>query len=90
MTFPFSDTLRLLTLTQVVASKKGQVKEKKKKKNLREAGPSVRSFQKKEKDKTGIINDPLGLPTVPAGNDFRLILKFWDGRTDNLCENSDH
>ena len=28
--------------------------------------------------KTGIINDPLGQPTVPAGSDCRLILKFWD------------
>ena len=27
-------------------------------------------------------NDPLGQPTVPAGSDCRLILKFWDGRTD--------
>ena len=26
-------------------------------------------------------NDPLGQPTVPAGSDFRLILKFWDVRT---------
>ena len=39
--------------------------------------------------KTGVINDPLGQPTVPAGSDCRLILKFWevrirtDGRT--LC-----
>ena len=24
------------------------------------------------------------------GSDCRLILKFWDGRTDSLCENSDH
>ena len=37
--------------------------------------------------KTGVINDPLGQPTVPAGSDCRLILKFWDGRTDGqtLC-----
>ena len=37
--------------------------------------------------KTGVINDPLGQPTVPVGNDFRLILKKLrrtDGRTDNL------
>ena len=34
--------------------------------------------------KTGVINDPLGQPTVPAGSDCRLILKFWDGRTDTL------
>ena len=39
-------------------------------------------------NKTGVINDPLGQFTVPAGSDCRLILKFWDGRT--LCENSDH
>ena len=48
---------------------------------------------------TGVINDPLGQPTVWAGNDFRLILKSWDlklkrtgkdGRTDYLFENSDH
>ena len=31
--------------------------------------------------KTGVINDPLGQPTVPADSDSRLILKFWDGRT---------
>ena len=53
-------------------------------------------------NKTGVINDPLGQPTVPAVSDFRLILKFWDGLmdgrtdgrtyglTDTLCENSDH
>ena len=35
-------------------------------------------------NKTGVINDPLGQPTVLAGSDCRLILKFWDGRT--LCE----
>ena len=29
-------------------------------------------------------------PTVPAGSDGRLILKFWDVRTDTLCEYSDH
>ena len=39
--------------------------------------------------KTGVINDPLGQGTVPAGSDFRLIFKFWDGRTD-MCKNSDH
>ena len=33
-------------------------------------------------NKTGVINDPLGQPTVPARSDCRLILKFWDGRTD--------
>ena len=40
-------------------------------------------------DKTGVINDPLGQPTVPAGSDSRLILKFWDGRTEGrtLCVN---
>ena len=31
---------------------------------------------------SGVINDPLGQPTIPSGNDFHLILKFWDGRTD--------
>ena len=25
-----------------------------------------------------------------AGSDCRLVLKFWDGRTDTLCENNDH
>ena len=40
--------------------------------------------------KTGVINDPLGQPTVPACSDCRLILKFWDGRTDTLSENSDY
>ena len=38
-------------------------------------------------NKTGVINDPLGQPS-------RWILKFCagrtDGRTDNMCENSDH
>ena len=43
-----------------------------------------------KKNKTGVINDPLGQPKVPAGSNCRLILKFWDGRTDTLCENSDH
>ena len=32
---------------------------------------------------TGVINDLLGQPSVQAGSDCRLILKFWDGRT--LC-----
>ena len=49
-----------------------------------------RAFQKIYLDKTGVINDPLGQHTVPAGSDSRLILKFWDGRTDNMCKNSDH
>ena len=42
---------------------------------------------KRNKYKTGVINDPLGQPTVPAGRDCRLILKFRDGRTDwrTLC-----
>ena len=35
------------------------------------------------KHKPGVINDLLGQPTIPAGSDCRLILKFWDGRT--LC-----
>ena len=30
----------------------------------------------------GVINDPLGQPTDPAGGDCRFILKFWDGRMD--------
>ena len=30
-----------------------------------------------------VINDPFGQRTVPAGSDLRLILKSWDGRTDN-------
>ena len=40
-------------------------------------------------DKTGAINDPLGQLTVLADSDGRLILKFWDGRTDGrtLCVN---
>ena len=42
------------------------------------------------RNKTGVINDLLGQPTIPAGSDCRLILKFCDGRTDTLCENSDH
>ena len=32
--------------------------------------------------KTGVINDPLGQLTVPAGSDCYLILKFGDGWTD--------
>ena len=63
-------------------------------------------FSDVKNNKTGVINDPLGQPTVPAGSDCRWILKFWDGRTDGrtdrrsdgrtygltdtLCENSDH
>ena len=36
-----------------------------------------------KKHKTGgVMNDPLGQPTVPAGSASRLILKFSDGRTD--------
>ena len=27
-------------------------------------------------NKTGVINDPLGQPTVRAGSDFRLILQL--------------
>ena len=60
--------------------------------------PGLRSNfgEKIEISKTGVINDPLGQPTVTAGSDFHLMLKFWDGlmfgdgRTDNMCENSDH
>ena len=29
-------------------------------------------------DKTGVINDPLCQPLVPAGSNCHLILKFWD------------
>ena len=29
-------------------------------------------------------------PQSPVGSDCRLILKFWDGRTDGHCEYSDH
>ena len=32
-------------------------------------------------NKTGVINNPLGQPKVPAGSDCRLILKFWDGHS---------
>ena len=50
--------------------------------------------RKNKENKTGVINDPLGQPTVPAGSDCRWILKFCAGRpagrTDNMCENSDH
>ena len=35
-----------------------------------------------KEDKTGVINDPLGLPSVPAKRDFHLIMKFSDGPTD--------
>ena len=37
-----------------------------------------------QQQQQGIINDPLGQPTFPAGSDCR------DGRTDTLPENSDH
>ena len=36
--------------------------------------------------KSGVINDPLGQPTVPSGSNCRLILKFWDGRTDTRTD----
>ena len=32
-------------------------------------------------NKTGVINDPLGQPTVPAGSNCCWILKFCVGRT---------
>ena len=35
-------------------------------------------------NKTGVINDPLGQPTVPAGSDCRWILKFCAGRPPGL------
>ena len=38
-------------------------------------------FDKTNLYKTGVINDPLGQPTVPACMDFRLILTFWNGQT---------
>ena len=41
-----------------------------------------RAQEKIEKNKIGVISDPLGQPTVPAGSDFRSILKFSDGCTD--------
>ena len=43
-------------------------------------------------NKTGVINDPLGQPTVLAGSKdfFWSILKCVDGRTGNMCEHSDH
>ena len=46
-----------------------------------------RNVSLQNNNKTGVINDPLGQPAVPAGSDCRLILKFWDGRTDGrtLC-----
>ena len=44
----------------------------------------------KKKYKTGVMNDPLGQPTVSVCNDISLILTFWEGRTDSLCKNSDH
>ena len=57
-------------------------------------------MDKHNNNKTGVINDPLGQPTVSAGSDCRLILKFWDvqtrtygrtdGLTDSLCESSDY
>ena len=34
-----------------------------------------------KEDKTEVINDPLGQPTVLAGSDYPLMSKFWDGRT---------
>ena len=40
--------------------------------DLEEEAPNV-SY-----DKTGVVNDPLGQPTVPIGSDFCMILRFWD------------
>ena len=37
---------------------------------------------KEENKMKRVINDPLGQPTDPAGSDCRLIIKFWDGRTE--------
>ena len=36
-------------------------------------------------NKTEVMNDSLGQPTIQAGSDCRLILKFW-----TLYDNSDH
>ena len=47
---------------------------------------TVRKPPKNNFNKTGVINDPLGQPTVPAGSDCRLILKFWNGRTDGRTD----
>ena len=38
--------------------------------------------RRRKKNKTGVINDPLGQPTVTAGSDFRLILQVWDVQKD--------
>ena len=51
----------------------------------------IREAVKRKKSKSkfykiGVINDPLGQPTFPAGSDCRLILKFWDGRTDGRTD----
>ena len=52
------------------------------KKNAFSASNWYEDCWSKSRYKTGVINDPYGLPPVPAGNNFRSILKFWDGRTD--------
>ena len=44
--------------------------------------------QDSTKYKTGVINDPLGQPTVQAGSDFHLILQYVLGRTNGrTCVN---
>ena len=46
-------------------------------------------------DNTGVINDPLGQPTVPQWFSFQFQVlgrteRKTYGRTDNMCEHSDH
>ena len=50
----------------------------------------------KKKDKTGVINDPLGQTHSHASSEHRFRFKFvlfWlvgtDGRTDDMCKNND-
>ena len=40
--------------------------------------------------KTRVINNPLDQPTAPAGSDFGLILKIWNGRTDEQADGRTH
>ena len=48
------------------------------------------TVKNEQMNKSGVINDPLSQPTVPAGSDFHSITRFWNGRTDRQCENNDH
>ena len=50
------------------------------KKDGRSSSGNLFPLFRKKRNKTGVLNDPLGQPTVPA--DCCLILKFWDGRTE--------